>query len=187
MKQKISEPKHTISVLVENKFGVLARISGLFSARGFNIDSLAVGTTEDPTVSRMTIVVNTEDTDAALVEKNLRKLINVLDVHDLARQPTVARDLALIKVQADANSRAEIAQLADIFRAKIIDVASDSVIVEATGDEEKIDGLIELLKPKGVLELARTGRVAMMRGSDAATVRANGNGHQPDEVGEGSK
>ncbi len=172
--------KHTMVALVENKPGVLARVALLFRRRNFNIESLTVCQTESPDLSRMTIVVNTEDTDAALVEKNLRKLINVLDVHDLARQPTVARDLALIKVQADASSRAEIAQLADIFRAKIIDVAADSVIVEATGDEEKIDGLIQLLKPKGVLELARTGRVAMMRGSDAATVRANGNGHQPE-------
>jgi acetolactate synthase I/III small subunit len=169
--------KHTMVALVENKPGVLARVALLFRRRNFNIESLTVCQTESPELSRMTIVVNTEDTDAALVEKNLRKLINVLDVHDLARQPTVARDLALIKVQANASTRAEIAQLADIFRAKIIDVASDSVIVEATGDEEKIDGLIQLLKPKGVLELARTGRVAMMRGSDAATVRPNGNGH----------
>ncbi len=174
--------KHTMVALVENKPGVLARVALLFRRRNYNIESLTVCQTESPELSRMTIVVNTEDTDAALVEKNLRKLINVLDVHDLARQPTVARDLALIKVQADANSRAEIAQLADIFRAKIIDVAADSVIVEATGDEDKIDGLLELLRPKGVLELARTGRVAMMRGSDAATVRANGNGHHADSA-----
>lgn len=174
--------KHTMVALVENKPGVLARVALLFRRRNFNIESLTVCQTESPELSRMTIVVNTEDTDAALVEKNLRKLINVLDVHDLARQPTVARDLALIKVQADAGARAEIAQLADIFRAKIIDVAVDSVIIEATGDEEKIDGLIQLLKPKGVLELARTGRVAMMRGSDAATVRANGNGHNVDQA-----
>ncbi len=157
--------KHTMMALVENKPGVLARVALLFRRRNYNIESLTVCQTESPELSRMTIVVNTEDTDAELVEKNLRKLLNVLEVHDLARQPTVARDLALIKVQADANSRAEIAQLADIFRAKIIDVAADSVIVEATGDEEKIDGLVELLKPKGVLELARTGRVAMVRGS----------------------
>jgi acetolactate synthase-1/3 small subunit len=174
--------KHTMVALVENKPGVLARVALLFRRRNFNIESLTVCQTESPELSRMTIVVNTEDTDAALVEKNLRKLINVLDVHDLARQPTVARDLALIKVQADAGTRAEIAQLADIFRAKIIDVAADSVIIEATGDEEKIDGLIQLLRPKGVLELARTGRVAMMRGSDAATVRANGNGHNVDQA-----
>lgn len=174
--------KHTMVALVENKPGVLARVALLFRRRNYNIESLTVCQTESPELSRMTIVVNTEDTDAALVEKNLRKLINVLDVHDMAHLPTVARDLALIKVQADANSRAEIAQLADIFRAKIIDVAADSVIVEATGDEEKIDGLLELLRPKGVLELARTGRVAMMRGSDAATVRANGNGHNAEQV-----
>ncbi len=166
--------KHTMVALVENKPGVLARVALLFRRRNYNIDSLTVCKTESPELSRMTIVVNTEDTDAELVEQNLRKLLNVHDVHDLTRGPSIARDLALIKVQADAATRAEIAQLVEIFRAKIVDVGSDSVIIEATGDEDKIDGLIELLKPKGVIELARTGRVAMLRGTSNGHMTSDG-------------
>ncbi len=161
--------KHTMVALVENKPGVLARVALLFRRRNYNIESLTVCQTESPELARMTIVVNAQDTDAELVEKNLRKLLNVRDVRDLTHEPTVARDLALIKVRADPNTRGEIAQLADIFRAKIVDVAADSVIVEVTGDEEKVDGLVELLKTKGVIELVRTGRVAMLRGTSNGT------------------
>ncbi len=167
--------KHTLVALVEDKPGVLNRVASLFRRRAFNIESLTVGRTHEPNVSRMTILVDTELTAPQLVEANLMKLINVIDVKDVTHSPTVARDLALVKVKADASERAEIAQLADIFRAKIVDVATDSVIVEVTGDEEKINGLVELLRPRGIIEMVRTGLVAMARGS----VPANGNGNGP--------
>src|SRR5512135_853921 len=161
---------HTLVVLVEDKPGVLNRVASLFRRRAFNIESLTVGRTHEPGVSRMTIRVDTEYTHAELVEANLSKLINVIDVKDVTHMPTVMRDLALIKVRADAADRAEIAQLAEIFRAKIVDVAVDSVIVEVTGDEDKISGLVELLRDKGIIEMVRTGQIAMARGS-------NGNGY----------
>jgi acetolactate synthase-1/3 small subunit len=163
--------KHTLVALVEDKPGVLNRVASLFRRRAFNIESLTVGRTHEPGISRMTILVDAETTSAALVAANLSKLINVIEVRDVTHTRTVTRDLALIKVRADAGARAEIAQLAEIFRAKIVDVATDSVMVEVTGDEEKIDGLLELLKGRGILEMVRTGQVAMVRGS------ANGNGH----------
>lgn len=163
--------KHTLVALVEDKPGVLNRVASLFRRRAFNIESLTVGRTHELDVSRMTILVDTEQTAPALVEANLSKLINVIDVKDVTHTPTVMRDLALIKVRADAAARAEIAQLAEIFRAKIVDVATDSVIVEVTGDEEKIDGLVDLLRPRGVIEMVRTGQVAMVRGN------GNGNGN----------
>jgi acetolactate synthase-1/3 small subunit len=170
--------QHTLIALVENKPGVLNRVASLFRRRNFNIESLNVGRTENPSVSRMTIVVDSEALDARKVEANLYKLVNVIDVQDVTSQPAVARDLALIKVSARADQRAEIANLAAIFRAKIVDVAPDSVIVEITGTEDKIESLLELLKPIGILEMVRTGQVAMMRG-DALGVRhtpgANGN------------
>ena len=156
--------QHTIIALVENKPGVLNRVASLFRRRNFNIESLAVGTTEDPKVSRMTIVVNSQEVDARKVEANLYKLVNVIDVQDVSTQPAVIRDLALIKVKATPEKRAEIANLADIFRARIIDVAPESVIVESTGTEDKIESLLELLKPHGILEMVRTGQVAMTRG-----------------------
>lgn len=173
--------KHILVALVEDKPGVLNRVASLFRRRGFNIESLAVGHTEQANVSRMTIVVDTTQTSAHIVEANLAKLINVIDVQDVTNMETITRDLALIKVRADAAGRAEIAQLVDIFRAKIVDVAADSVVVEATGDEDKIDGLVELLRPKGIVEMVRTGRVSMVRGNQSAAIKRmsqNGNGHE---------
>ncbi|OGR85418.1 MAG: acetolactate synthase small subunit [Elusimicrobia bacterium RIFCSPLOWO2_01_FULL_54_10] len=170
MKKLSLEPKHTISVLVENRSGVLARISGLFSARGFNIDSLAVGETEDPTVSRMTIVVKGDERILEQVEKQLNKVIDVIKVSDYMETPHLERDLALIKVNADKRNRSELLQVVDIFRAKIVDVAPDSVIVEATGDEAKILALLEMLEPFGVKEMCRTGIVAMARGAKSLTL-----------------
>src|SRR6266850_1973123 len=158
--------QRTISVMVENKFGVLARISTLFAARGFNIDSLAVGETEDPSVSRMTIVVSGNENVLEQVEKQLNKLIDVIKVTSFtAEQPHLERDLALIKIKADKATRNEIFQIVDIFRAKVVDVGVDSLIVEVTGDEEKIAALENLLKPFGIKEMVRTGIIAMGRGS----------------------
>jgi len=154
----------TLSVLVENKFGVLARIATLFAARGFNIDSLAVGETEDPEVSRMTLVARGSEGVLEQVEKQLNKLIDVIKVSNMALEPHLQRDLALIKVKADKSTRSEIFQIVDIFRAKIVDVAAESLIVEITGDEEKILALETLLRPFGIKEMARTGVIAMARG-----------------------
>ncbi|WP_135611314.1 acetolactate synthase small subunit [Methanococcoides sp. AM1] len=160
--------KHTLAVLVENKYGVLARVAGLFSRRGFNIDSLAVGITEDPTISRMTIVVRGDDHVLEQVTKQLNKLIDVIRVTDLGADESVERELALIKVNTDASNRAEIIQIVDIFRARIIDVASRSVTVEVTGDSNKIKAIQTLLKPFGIKEMARTGKVALTRGSKSS-------------------
>jgi acetolactate synthase-1/3 small subunit len=181
--------KHTLVALVEDKPGVLNRVASLFRRRAFNIESLAVGHTEQPHISRMTIVVDASQTSAHIVEANLAKLINVIDVQDVTEMDTITRDLALIKVRSDAAGRAEIAQLAEIFRAKIVDVAPDSVVIEATGDEDKIDGLVELLRPKGIIEMVRTGRVAMVRGNQAAAIKRmsqNGNGRDGISVGASS-
>ena len=155
----------TLSVLVENKPGVLARISGLFARRGFNIDSLAVGETEDPAVSRMTIVVSVEGKPLEHVTKQLHKLINVLRIAELPHDASVERELALIKVSAGAGRRAEVLEMVEIFRAKVIDVDRESIVVEATGTQEKIEALLELLSPFGIIEMARTGRVALGRGA----------------------
>jgi len=156
--------RHTISVLVENRPGVLAKIAGLFSARGFNIDSLAVGETEVSDVSRMTIVVRGDDRVLEQVEKQLNKLPDVIKVSDFAGKEYVERDLVLIRVDANKSTRSEIIEIVDIFRAKIVDVARDSLIIEMTGDEEKILALIKLLKVYGIREMVRTGIVAMARG-----------------------
>jgi len=156
--------RHTISVLVENKPGVLARISSLFSARGFNIDSLAVGETEQHDISRMTIVVKGDERILEQVMKQLNKLIDVIKVTDFVEQPHLERDLVLIKVNAEKGKRSEVLEIADIFRAKIVDVAPNSLIVEMTGDEEKILALVNMLKPFGIKEMVRTGIVAMGRG-----------------------
>ncbi len=156
--------RHTLAVLVENKSGVLTRVAGLFSRRGYNIDSLAVGVTEDPTVSRMTIVVRGDDHVLEQVTKQLNKLIDVIKVTDLGAEESVERELALIKVMADANNRSEIIQIVDIFRARIIDVAAKSMTIEVTGDEGKIMGIEQLLRPFGIKEMVRTGKVAMTRG-----------------------
>ncbi|MDI6704357.1 MAG: acetolactate synthase small subunit [bacterium] len=156
--------KHTISVLVENRFGVLARVSGLFSGRGFNIDSLCVGETDDPTVSRMTIVVRGDERVLEQIIKQLRKLIDVIKVSNLTKEEHVERELVLIKVSAMNKKRAEIMEIVNIFRAKIIDVDHQIVTIEMTGDEDKISALIELMKPFGIKELVRTGRIAISRG-----------------------
>lgn len=155
--------RHTISVLVENKFGVLARISGLFSGRGFNIDTLNVAPTQDPALSRITVVVRGDDTVLYQINKQLQKLVNVIEVIDFQEGQAVERELVLAKIKADSRTRAEIIQIVDIFRAKIINVAPDSVIVELTGDEGKINGFLSLIESFGVLELARTGKLAMRR------------------------
>jgi len=157
--------RRTVSILVENKPGVLARIAGLFSARGFNIDSLAVGETEDSTVSRMTIVVRGDERILEQVEKQLNKLIDVIKVSEFSGIDHLERDLALVKVKADKTNRSEILQIVDIFRAKIVDVSTDSVIIEITGDEEKIQALLNMVRPFGIKEMVRTGIVAMARGS----------------------
>lgn len=156
--------RHTISVLVENQPGVLARIAGLFSARGFNIDSLAVGETETADISRMTIVVKGDDRILEQVEKQLNKLPDVIKVADFIDTEYLERDLMLVKVECNPKTRSEIIEIADIFRAKILDVAKDSLIIELTGDEEKLEALIKLVKPFGIREMVRTGIVAMARG-----------------------
>jgi acetolactate synthase I/III small subunit len=159
--------KHTLSVLVENKPGVLTRVAGLFARRGFNIDSLAVAETESHSVSRMTITVDEQDNTVEQVTKQLHKLINVLKITDLDPSGSVERELLLIKVKADASSRSGIMQIVEIFRAKIIDVGPDVLIIEMTGTREKVSALMELLAPFGVVELMRTGRIAMSRGKKA--------------------
>ncbi|OQA90122.1 MAG: Acetolactate synthase small subunit [Elusimicrobia bacterium ADurb.Bin231] len=156
--------RHTISVLVENKAGILARIATLFAARGYNIDSLAVGETDDPSISRMTIVVRGDEKILEQVEKQLNKLIDVIKLNDFVDTEHLERDLVLIKVKTDKNTRSEIMQIIDIFRAKIIDVAANSLIVEMTGDEEKIQAIINMLRPFGIKEMVRTGIIAMARG-----------------------
>ena len=156
--------KHILSVLVENKPGVLARVSGLFSRRGFNIDSLAVGPTEDADVSRMTIVVDADDVKLEQITKQLYKLINILKISDLDPNDSVERELVLIKVNAPPNMRPEIVETANIFRANIIDVSKSTLTIEITGTSNKIQALEDLLRPYGIKELVRTGKVALARG-----------------------
>jgi len=162
--------RHTFVVLVEDKPGVLNRVASLFRRRGFNIESLSVGHSEQSGVSRMTIVMKTDDVTARRVSANLYKLVNVVRVDDVTEDPSVMRDLALIKVRADATARAEVLQLCDVFRARAVDVTPEALIVEITGTEDKIEGLLDVLRPFGVLEMARTGRIAMVRGSDLERV-----------------
>ncbi|MDI3281254.1 MAG: acetolactate synthase small subunit [Bacillota bacterium] len=156
--------KHTLAVLVNNQPGVLARVAGLFSRRGFNIDSLAVGETEDPAVSRMTIVARADERTLEQITKQLHKLIDVLKVSDITQDDAVSRELALIKVSAEPPHRSEILQVVDIFRAKIVDVNEKSLIIEVTGDESKVEAMIQLLRPYGIREMVRTGKIAMVRG-----------------------
>ncbi|AKB29911.1 Acetolactate synthase small subunit [Methanosarcina siciliae C2J] len=156
--------KHTLAVLVENKSGVLTRVASLFSRRGYNIDSLAVGVTEDPDISRITIVVHGDDHVLEQVTKQLNKLIDVIKVSDIGSDDAVERELALIKVSADVNTRSEIIQIANIFRARIVDVAPKSMTVEVTGDESKIQAIEKLLRQFGIKEMVRTGKIAMVRG-----------------------
>ena len=155
--------RHTISVIVENKFGVLARVSGLFSSRSYNIDSLTVGETTDPSVSRMTIVVRGDDRVLEQVRKQLDKLVDVIEVTDLPAGSYVGRELVLLKVASESGTRTEILEIANIFRAITIDIGHKSMTLQITGAEEKVSAFIEMMKPFGILELARTGRVAMSR------------------------
>ncbi len=155
--------RHTISVLVENKFGVLARVSGMFSGRGFNIDSLNVAPTHDSSLSRITAVMRGDETQLDLCIKQLRKLVNVVDVIDFKEGQAVERELVLVKVGASTKTRSEIVQIADIFRAKIVNLSHENLIIELTGTDDKIDALLSLLEPFGILELARTGRMALKR------------------------
>ena len=155
--------RHTISVLVENKFGVLARVSGMFSGRGFNIDSLNVAPTHDPALSRITTIVKGDDETLDQITKQLRKLINVVEVTDFSAGQAVERELILVKVKADGQSRSEILQICDIFRAKIINVGKDNVIIELTGDDGKTSAFLDLVAQFGVLDLARTGKLALSR------------------------
>lgn len=154
----------TFAVLVENRFGVLGRITGLFSARGFNIESLSVAETEDPTVSRITLVTEGNEVILEQVHKQLNKLIDVIKVTDLSQESHVDREMVLIKVQAGGEMRAEVRRIADIFRGKIVDVTPKTYIVEVTGDEGKIRAVIDLLKPLGISEMVRTGKIAIARG-----------------------
>jgi len=156
--------KHTLSVLVENKPGVLARVAELFARRGFNIESLAVGTTEKPDISRMTIVVDVEEHSLEQVRKQLHKLINVIEITDLDPDTSVAREMVMAKIKVDAGNRSEVIEIADIFRGNIIDVSSESIIVEVTGNASKLRAFEDLLRPYGIRELVRTGKVALPRG-----------------------
>ena len=164
--------KHTLSVLVENKPGVLARIAALFSRRGFNIDSLAVGETEHPEVSRMTVVVDVEDLPLEQVTKQLNKLVEVLKVVELEPDSAVQRQVMLIKVRADAATRSQVLEFVQMFRAKVVDVATDSLTIEATGTSDKLAALLEVLEPFGVRELVQSGMVAIGRGPRSITDRA---------------
>lgn len=160
--------KHTISVLVENHFGVLARVAGLFSARGFNIDSLAVGETHDPTVSRMTIVAHGDERVLEQIVKQLSKLIDVINVQDLTKDELIDRELLLVKVKNDTDSRNDVMQIVNTFRAKIVDVNPQTLTIEVTGGESKVDAMLELLAPMGIVETARTGLIALSRRREVA-------------------
>lgn len=162
--------RHTIAVIMENKSGVLTRIAGLFSRRSFNIESLSVGATDNPDYSRMTLTVEGNEDVLEQVTKQLSKLINVIRVSELAPEESVQRELAVIKVNADKDNRSEIMQIVEIFRAKIIDVSARSVIIEVTGDSEKVDAILQMLRQYGIKELARTGKVSMVRGTKVIKV-----------------
>jgi acetolactate synthase-1/3 small subunit len=155
--------RHTISVLVENKFGVLTRVAALFSGRGYNIDTLNVAPTQEQDTSRMTIVTHGDEATLEQIVKQLNKLVNVLEVHDFHESDCIDRELILVRVAVDAKSRAEIMQMTDIFRARIVDVQSKSLTIEMTGDEGKIEKFLGLMKAFGVLELSRTGKIALAR------------------------
>ncbi|MGN6385260.1 MAG: acetolactate synthase small subunit [Verrucomicrobiota bacterium] len=155
--------RHTISILVENKFGVLTRIAGLFSGRGYNIDTLNVGPTHDPNTSRMTIVTRGDDATLDQIVKQLNKLVDVLQVQDFREGEFIDRELVLVKVSVDGNSRAEVMQITDIFRAKIVDVQPSTLTIEITGNESKIEKFLELMNPFGIVDLTRTGKVALPR------------------------
>ncbi len=156
--------EHVISVLVENKFGVLAHIAGMFSGRGFNIDSLAVGETEDPSVSRMTIVVRGDDRVVEQILKQLNRQVSVIEAKDLSQEMHIERELVLLKITTTPKNRREVIEIADIFRSKVVDVQHQSLTIEAVGSGAKISALIDLLKPYGIRQLVRTGRIAVARG-----------------------
>ena len=164
--------RHTLSVLVENKPGVLARVSGLFSRRGFNIDSLAVGETENPDVSRITIVVNAESSPLEQVTKQLNKLVNVLKIVELDPQVSVARELLLVKVRADRSARSQVLETVNLFRARVVDVAPDTLTIEATGTAEKITALLRNLEPYGIREMVQSGTIAIGRGPRSITAQS---------------
>jgi acetolactate synthase-1/3 small subunit len=161
--------RHTLSVLVENKPGVLARVAGLFSRRGFNIDSLAVGPTEHPEVSRMTIVVSVEELPLEQVTKQLNKLVNVIKIVELDPAQSVQRELLLVKVRADATQRGHVLELAEMFRARVVDVTLESLVLEATGTADKLDALIKVLDQFGIKEMVQSGMVAVGRGPRSIT------------------
>jgi acetolactate synthase-1/3 small subunit len=167
---------NTFMVYVENKPGVLTRVASLFRRRAFNIDSLTVGRTEKAEVSRMTITVDADRDQARRIEANLYKLVNVLLVENITNQPAIIRDLAMIRVAATHEARSHVLELANVFRARVVDVAPESLTLEITGAEDKIDGLLELLRPYGVLEMVRTGIVAMRRGSKSGTAASTAEG-----------
>ena len=162
---------HTLSVLVENTPGVLARVSSMFMRRGFNIDSLAVGPTEIPEISRMTIVVNVDELPLEQVTKQLNKLVNVLKIVELESTSAVERELMLIKVKTDTHTRGQVLETVQLFRAKVVDVATDAVTIEATGDAGKLTAMLNVLEPFGIREIAQSGRVAIGRGSRSITDR----------------
>jgi acetolactate synthase I/III small subunit len=159
---------HTFAVYVDNKPGVLNRVASLFRRRAFNIESLTVGHTHEPGISRMTVVVETDEYGARRLEANLYKLVPVRRVENLSSRAQISRDLALIKVTAGGDTRAQVMQLVDVYRARVVDVSPESLVIEATGTEDKIDSLLEVLRPYGVVEMVRTGLVAMARGTGAA-------------------
>jgi acetolactate synthase-1/3 small subunit len=163
--------RHTLSVLVENKPGVLARIAGLFSRRGFNIDSLAVGPTEHPEISRMTIVVNVEESPLEQVTKQLNKLVEVIKIVELDPTQSVNRELLLVKVKADVETRGQVLETVQLFRAKVVDVGTDAVTIEVTGSAEKLEAFLRVLEPFGVRELVQSGMVAIGRGGRSITER----------------
>ena len=162
---KAGRKRHLLSALVQNQPGVLAQVSGMFASRGFNIDSLAVGETENPHLSRITVVVMGDDRHLEQVRKQLEKLVPVVKVHDISSEDYVERDLMLIKLNVAAADRAQIQSLVQIFRGRIVDVSPDQLMVEISGQERKIESFIEAVRPYGILELARTGRIALVRGS----------------------
>ncbi|MBM3771987.1 MAG: acetolactate synthase small subunit [Acidimicrobiia bacterium] len=164
---------HTYAVYVDNKPGVLNRVASLFRRRGFNIESLTVGHTETDGISRMTIVVDTDERGARLVEANLYKLMPVRRVDNITRRPAISRDLAMIKVAAIGDGRTQVMQLADVYRARIVDVSPETLVIEATGTEEKIDSLVEMLRPYKIVEMVRTGRVVMARGSSMTPAKTD--------------
>lgn len=172
--KRIGSSHHTVVAIVENKPGVLMRVASLFRRRGFNIESLTVGHSEAPGLSRLTLVVDGEGAPVEQVEKQLYKLIDVVKVSDLSREDMVARELALIKVRCNNLNRHEVIEIANVFRADVVDIATNSIVLQVAGDEDKIDGLVKMCEPYGIRELTRTGRIAMVRGAKTTTV------HEPE-------